>query len=106
MFKALVHDPVEGSKHVPFIEVNENKVHIRCGKNELHASTAAHYIGWIKLYGLKDNKLIELGSTTFTPDESVPVTEFQLADIKKYTKLVAASYCNVHGIFESEVTVQ
>ena len=105
MFKSIVQQGPETNQHVPFVEVKENTVRIRCGKNTLHPSTAAHYISWIKLYGQKDKALVELGSTTFWPEYSLPVTEFQLADIKKYSKLVAVSYCNLHGIYETTVDV-
>ena len=73
MFKSIVHDFVEGNKHVPFIEVAENKVSVRCGKDAMHPSTDAHYIGWIKLYGLKDKVLLELGSAQFWPGLTEPV---------------------------------
>ena len=106
MFKGMIHEPVEGNKHVPFVEVHENKVSVRCGKDALHPTTDAHYIGWIKLYGLKDKVLLELGSVTFWPGMAEPVAHFQIPDIKRFSKLVAASYCNLHGIYESEVALQ
>ena len=106
MFKSIIHEPVEGNKHVPFIEVQDNKVSIKCGKDAMHPSTEAHYIGWIKLYGLKDKILIELGSAQFWPGLSEPLTQFQIPEIKRFSKLVAVSYCNLHGIYESEIALQ
>ena len=106
MFKSIIHEPVEGNKHVPHIEVADNKVTIRCGKDALHPMKADHYIGWIKLYGLKDKVLLELGTAQFWPDMTEAVALFQVPDIKRFSKLVAASYCNLHGIYEAEVTVQ
>jgi superoxide reductase len=106
MFKAIIHEPVEGNKHVPHIEVADNKITVKCGKDAMHPTTDAHYIGWIKLYGLKDKILLELGSVQFWPGLSDPVAMFQIPDIKRFSKLVATSYCNLHGIYESEVTLQ
>ncbi|CAL6006083.1 Superoxide_reductase [Hexamita inflata] len=106
MFKSIIHEPVEGNKHVPHIEVQDNKVTVKCGKDAMHPTIDSHYIGWIKLFGLKDKVLYELGSTNFWPGLSEPMTQFQIPEIKRFTKLVAVSYCNLHGIYESEVALQ
>lgn len=105
-FKSIIHEPVEGNKHVPFIKVEGNKICVRCGKDELHPMTATHYIGWIKLYGMKKNILTEIGTTQFWPEMSQPVTMFEVPDITAFTKLVATSYCNMHGIYENSVDLQ
>lgn len=106
MFKALVNESTSEDDHVPFLEINENKVSVRCGYNALHPMKSEHFIGWIKLFGIKGQKQLELGSAQFWPEHAEPVALFSVADIKQYDKLVGVSYCNVHGIFESEIAVE
>ena len=104
--KTYIKDLDLTNKHTPHIEVTENKVSVRCGKDAMHPTSDTHYIGWIKLYGLKDKVLFELGSVTLWPGLLEPVALFSVNDIKRFTKLVAVSYCNTHGIFENEVQLQ
>lgn len=81
MFKALIHEPTDENDHVPFIEISENKVSIRCGYNALHSMKPEHFIGWIKLFGVKGDKQIELGSAQFWPEHAEPVALFSVTDI-------------------------
>ncbi|CAL6005948.1 Superoxide_reductase [Hexamita inflata] len=106
MFKSIVIENRPTSKHIPFIEVDNNIVSIRCGKDAYHGMTDAHYEGWIKLYGLKNNILLELGTATYWPTLINPHVQFQLPDIKAFSKLVAVGYCNLHGLCESELVLQ
>lgn len=77
MFKGSIKENIEGNKHIPYIEITDkNKVSIRCGKDAMHPTTESHYIGWIKLYGLKEKVLMELGVATFWPGLAEPVAHF------------------------------
>lgn len=104
-FKQLIKEGNDTNKHYPIIEVNNNIVTVKCGKAGYHVSTPEHYIGWIKLYGQTDKALLEIGSVTFWPGLAEPLAQFNIIDKSKFTKLVAASYCNLHGIFEAEVAL-
>lgn len=106
MFKALVNESADEDDHVPFLEINENKVSIRCGYNALHPMKPEHFIGWIKLFGVKGQRQVELGSVQFWPEYAEPVALFSVTDITQYEKLIGVSYCNAHGIFESEIIVE
>ena len=101
-----VHPANAANKHTPFIAVEKNTVTVRCGEKDMHPSTAEHYIGEIKVYGLKDKLLLELGSAHFYPGLSMPVAQFEINDITQYSKIVATSYCNLHGIFNNEFALK
>ncbi|KAH0575184.1 Superoxide reductase [Spironucleus salmonicida] len=101
-FQTIIHAAVENNKHVPHITVTGSKVHVQCGEKELHPTSDKHYIGEIKIYGLKGAVLIELGSAHFYPGLTEPVAEFSVFEIASYSKIVATSYCNLHGIFHAE----
>ena len=102
-FASIVHTNDDG-KHTPFFEIDGKVVNIKCGEKAMHPTTAAHYISRIELYGkLKSNNTLALiGQAIFTPGEIEPIAVFRVAKIEEYSKLVATSYCNLHGIYASE----
>lgn len=103
-FKAYIREEKnEANKHVPHIELDGNRVTVKAGRDALHASSESHYEGWLKLYGNMNNVLYELGTAQFWPGMCEPVAVFQVVDIKRFSKLVAVSYCNNHGIYENEI---
>jgi len=105
MIEQIIHKIDEESgkeKHVPYIQVNNNIVTIKCGKDIMHPSLENHYIVWMKLYGedLKGN-IRELGSANPTPVLAQPVISFQI-ELKEFKRLIAVIYCNIHGIWQNE----
>ncbi len=108
MIKDKIHAPAEETgkeKHVPFIELHGDKIKVSCGKDIMHPSTAEHYIGWIKLYGLdKEGLFRELGSANPTPGITNPVAVFAV-DGNNYKELHALIYCNVHGLWENTLVI-
>jgi len=103
-----MHKPEEETgkeKHVPYIEINENIVTIKCGKDIIHPSTENHYIAWIKLYGEdSEGKIRELGSANPTPALAQPFVSFQI-ELSKFKKLIAFIYCNIHGLWQNELAL-
>lgn len=111
----------KGEKHVPVLEFPERvkaeelvEIRASVGKEISHPNTPQHYIAWIQLfYKSDDGKFItELGKTIFAshgesvnPSEIGPsVTEPNCSILAKLTKsgtIVAQSYCNIHGLWES-----
>ncbi len=96
-------------KHVPFIEVRECKtcgelsVRIKVGKEIFHPSTAEHHIQFIELYGItSENKLIHITKFDLGGANTVP---YVITHMKKglFTKLIATSLCNLHGLWESSL---
>jgi len=97
----------KGEKHVPVIEVNKEgnnlKVDVSVGKEIPHPNTIEHHIKWIDLYvKYEDNPLVvHLAHFEFTPVTSEPKVSIEIK-LEKPGKLVAVSYCNIHGLWESE----
>ncbi len=113
-------------KHVPVIEcpdaVNKDEmfqVKASLGKEIAHPNTTEHHIRWIQLYFKPEGQKFayQIGNFEFTAHgESVegankgPVytNHMVMAEFKTSTSgtLVAASYCNIHGLWESSKQIQ
>jgi len=109
-------------KHVPVIEAptacrkgEPIPVKVTLGKEVSHPNTTAHHIAWMRLYFQADGEKYpyELGHVTFAahgasaagPDESGVYTHHEAVVSFKTEKsgtLMASSYCNIHGLWQSE----
>lgn len=116
----------KAEKHVPVIEAPDVikkgeivKVTITVGKEKPHPNTTEHHIRWIQLLFLPDNEKFpyEIGITYFNthgesvkgPNQSTIFTEpIALFAFKteKSGKLIAHSYCNIHGLWKNEKTIK
>lgn len=78
-------------KHVPVIEVSENKIKVKVGSIP-HPMEEKHYIEWIELVvdGIVYRKFLKPGEK--------PEAEF----CAKGKKIEVREYCNVHGLWKSE----
>lgn len=105
----------KGEKHVPVILVPETmkkgeafQVEVVVGEEIPHPNTLEHYIAWIKLYFVPtDGKFpIELGTFTFAAHGESECFASPRASLEiclaSEGKLYAESYCNIHGLWESE----
>jgi superoxide reductase len=113
-------------KHVPVIEVpdkikkgEEVKVQVSVGKEIPHPNKTEHHIVWIDVYfhpadgkfpfHLGRFEFCSHGASTDGPDTSTiytkPYVAFMFKTEKKGT-LVAASYCNIHGLWTSARDVE
>ncbi len=92
----LVANTSDGAyeKHVPVIEVNENKVTVSIG-SAAHPMTAEHHIAWVYLQSTAggQRKCLEVGAE--------PKTCFTLCEGDK--AIAAYAYCNLHGLWKAEV---
>lgn len=95
-------------KHVPDIDVKdcptcgEMSVTIQVGKDTLHPSTPEHFIKTIILYGVTEKGVLE-ELTVFQLGEQNTVPRVKTSVKKgRYTKLLATSFCNIHGLWENE----
>lgn len=77
-------------KHIPIIDRNGDKVHVRIGELE-HPMEEEHYIEWIAL-DTEDELILK----KLSPDDS-PQGEFTVAENKKIT---AYAYCNIHSLWK------
>ena len=112
-------------KHVPVIEVSGNPtsgeqftVTVTVGKEIPHPNTPDHFIQWIKLYFAEDGGKVvyELGKTEFSahgasvqksdpgPAYTAPGASFHVT-LNGSGTLMAESYCNIHGLWESSQKV-
>lgn len=119
-------DDFKNEKHVPVIEVLEApkaggaaKVLVSVGKEIAHPNTSEHFIAWISLffrpeggkyaYNLGRADFLAHGSSTEGPNSMVlntePVAVFAVKMDQPGT-LLAASYCNIHGLWESSQEVK
>ncbi|MGM0365001.1 MAG: class II SORL domain-containing protein [Actinomycetota bacterium] len=108
-------------KHVPVIEVpgsvkkgEQVEVAISIGKEISHPNTTQHHIRWISLFFLPDGDKypIQIGDLTFDAhgssaqgaDTSHVYTDHRGVLVFKTEKpgtLLASSYCNIHGLWQS-----
>lgn len=116
----------KSEKHVPVIECPPGvaadtafDVKVSIGKEIAHPNTTEHHIRWIRLYFKPDGDKFsyEVGSYEFSAHgESVqganqgPVYADPSVTIKMKIKtsgvLLASSFCNIHGLWQSSAAVQ
>ena len=115
-------DDWKTEKHVPVIECPDAvpagetfKVHVSIGAEVAHPNRTEHHIRWIRVYFVPEGGgvPIEIGSFGFSahgassegPDTSTLYTHHAVSCWLKTEKagtLLATSYCNIHGLWESE----
>lgn len=91
----LIPNTVEASneKHLPVIEVSGNEVQVTVGEVE-HPMVAEHYIEWIVLETEKGMQCKKLSAG------EAPEAKFVMEADKA---LAAYAYCNLHGLWQTEV---
>lgn len=115
-----IHDLIKtgdwkGEKHVPVITCPDTvaagqavTVELSVGKEIAHPNTLEHYIKWIKLYFVAEGTQlpIEVAELNFIAHGEGQVlaqpTGTVTVSLPTSGKLVAVSYCNIHGLWESE----
>lgn len=123
---AIQSGDFKGEKHVPVIEAPEQVkageaffVKVSVGKEIPHPNKMEHHIAWIQLFFKpEDSKfVIELAKFDYAahaaamdvtktgPAWSEPVSCLQTKLAKSGT-LIALSYCNLHGLWESSQEIK
>jgi superoxide reductase len=118
-------DDWKNEKHVPVIDFPSSPkkeetfaVVVTVGKEIAHPNTTEHHIEWISLYFKPQNGnfIYEMGGAYFTAHGATtdgansktlhaePQTVFQVK-LDEPGTLVATSYCNIHGLWESQTEV-
>lgn len=104
----------KGEKHVPIIHIDKAKkgepVQVRLGVGEeiSHPNTFDHHIAWFKLFFQPEGKIypVEISNIDFKAHGEFDVITEYRASVEFNTnlngKLYAISYCNIHGLWESE----
>jgi superoxide reductase len=108
-------------KHVPVIEAQDKikkdsafKITVSVGKEIPHPNTSEHHIAWIAVYFLPKGEKFPYqiarfdfashGASIQGPNTSTIYTEPSVTSILKTEKsgtILAVSYCNIHGLWES-----
>ena len=116
----------KGEKHVPVIECSDSvktgetfDVTITVGKEIQHPNTTEHHIRWVQLFFKPDGdkSTYEAGNYEFTAHGESPeganagpvYTHHSVKtslNIKKPGTLIAASLCNIHGLWESSKEIK
>jgi len=103
-------------KHVPVIEIleqKENKVKVRVsvGKEIPHPNTKEHHIAWIQVFFWPEGSPypVEIYKADFRAHGEYevftePIVEFWFSKNKK-GKIIAFSYCNIHGLWKNELEI-
>lgn len=115
-------------KHAPVIEVADTvkagesvAIELSVGKEIAHPNTTEHHVSWIKLYFVPEGSkaVYEVASLDFNVHGESPEGANQgpvyaepfgvvCTKFQKSGTLIATSYCNIHGLWESEkqITVE
>ncbi len=115
-----IHDLIKtgdwkGEKHVPVITCPDTfqkgqatTIELAVGKEIAHPNTLEHYIKWIKLYFVAEGTKnpVEVAELNFIAhgegDVLAQPTGTVTVALPTSGKLIAVSYCNIHGLWESE----
>lgn len=94
--EALVAGSVDAAveKHVPFVTVEGNHVHVQVGEVE-HPMTEEHLIQFILLVTDRGYQVANLTAA------DAPVADFELAEGAAAVKVY--EYCNLHGLWVKEL---
>lgn len=124
--EAIKSGDFKGEKHVPVIEAPEKvkagelfTIQVSVGKEIPHPNKMEHHISWISLYYKPEGGgfLIELANFQFgahgaVMDITAPGIAYcepiGTASVKLAAsgELVALSYCNLHGLWESSLKIE
>lgn len=116
----------KSEKHVPVIECPDEvkadeffEVKASLGKEVAHPNTTEHHIRWIQLYFQPEGAKapFQIGNFEFTahgesadgPNEGSIYTHHSAGAAMKTAKsgtILAMSYCNIHGVWQSSKTVK
>jgi superoxide reductase len=126
MGELFFKDDWKKEKHVPVIECADRvkadevfPVKVSLGKEIAHPNTTEHHIRWIQLFFKPqgDKYPYQVGCFEFTahgesvegPNKGPVYTNHTVVTELKVNKpgtLVAASFCNIHGLWESSRDIQ
>lgn len=116
----------KAEKHVPVIECGPklkksvfSNISVTVGKEIAHPNTTEHHIRWIEVYFLADGEKFPYqiarcefnahGESTLGPNTSTVFTDSTVNMRFKSDKsglLLAASYCNIHGLWQSSKKIE
>jgi superoxide reductase len=108
----------KSEKHVPVIDAPDTlkkgefaKTTVTVGKEIAHPNTIEHHIAWIEVYFLADGDKfpVEVGRFEFMAHGASTFTHSEATCSIKTDKpgtILASSYCNLHGLWQSSKKVE
>jgi superoxide reductase len=116
----------KAEKHVPVIDCAEKVkagelfiATVSVGKEIAHPNTTEHHIRWISLYFLPEGEKFAYevgrfefaahGESTEGPNKGPVYTNHEVAATLKISKpgvLFATSFCNIHGLWQSQKEIK
>lgn len=116
----------KSEKHAPVLEAPESAgvdepitITASIGKEIAHPNTTEHHISWIEIHFKPDSGKFshQLSSSRFTahgesaqgPNQGAAYTEpvcTTKVKLKESGTLYATSYCNIHGLWESQARIE
>lgn len=99
-------------KHVPVIHAPENvtagesfSVTVAVGEEVPHPNTVEHHIKWIQVFAKPEGRNpIQVAMFDAAPGVMEPKVTFNMK-LDKQATLYALIYCNIHGLWESNVNI-
>lgn len=116
----------KAEKHAPVIEApasvkagDKVKVTVSVGKEVAHPNTTVHHIDWLELYFLPEGAKFPIevgrydlsahGASAEGADKGPVYSEPEITLTFKASKsgtLLASSYCNIHGLWQSQAELK
>ncbi len=124
MFNDIIQSgDYKGEKHVPVIETEKQedrvRVKVSVGREIPHPNTTEHHISWIEVYFLPEGEKFpcQIGRYEFSchgasaqgPNTSMVYSEPIVETVFKADKggeILALSYCNIHGLWQSSAEIR
>jgi len=79
-------------------------VKVIVGKEVPHPNTVEHHIKWIALFGVKNGIAVHIATFALGPTYGVPTVTANVK-LEGVSELIALEYCNLHGLWESSLTL-
>ncbi len=106
-----IKEKEEGEKHLPYLNIKDEngllRIEVFVGKG-MHPNLYEHHIKWVELFFISNNQAYPLGRANFDGHGEKGLTEpravFYFKPREK-GKILALSFCNVHGLWKKEVGV-
>lgn len=110
LLKTSEHEGKE--KHVPVIHAPDTvtagepfSVTVAVGEEVTHPNSAEHHIKWLQVFAKREgSNPIQLAEFDVAPVFVDPKVTFNIK-LDKPATIYALAYCNIHGIWESNVSI-
>lgn len=98
LYKFEAHCEGDGANsHIPYVEILNDCIKVRCGKNECHPMVEGHHLVWYKLE--IDGVIIDTVNLNI---DHTPESIFMISNIEaSHKKIRVHALCNTSGVWSS-----